>query len=291
LVYGEGRFPDKVTGAHLFGNFWKNQEWANGYEALATLDSDQNGLIEGPELANIYVWNDWNHNARAELGEVRRADSLFASLSTAYEQDYPANPQDGALLLDGRKVGTWDWWSIAYRVPDRALKPDFVGEFPPVFSLYRYDDDEGRSGFPKGWFRFVRLGSQLVVLELRDYRGSTMPRIGAPMWGMFYPVEVLPDGGYTWELPGIYRVVAHLEADGSLKGYAWSPSGHEPDQHWTAVLVDHVDRDDLAALVGVGTASLGDAFGRTYDYYLTPCSASCVPFDVTNVPVDRLPEP
>lgn len=44
--------------------------WENGYQALATLDLDGNGLIDGKELETLGLWFDHNRNGIAEQGEV-----------------------------------------------------------------------------------------------------------------------------------------------------------------------------------------------------------------------------
>ena len=44
--------------------------WSNGYEALAELDLDRNGLVSGDELQPLALWFDRNQNAISEMGEV-----------------------------------------------------------------------------------------------------------------------------------------------------------------------------------------------------------------------------
>jgi tetratricopeptide (TPR) repeat protein len=59
------------SGLQLFGNvtFWLF--WANGYEALGSLDDDHDGRLRGPELAGLALWHDVNGNGVSEEGEVR----------------------------------------------------------------------------------------------------------------------------------------------------------------------------------------------------------------------------
>jgi hypothetical protein len=45
-------------------------KWENGYEALATLDADGNGRIEGSELEPLALWFDNNQDAQTQDGEV-----------------------------------------------------------------------------------------------------------------------------------------------------------------------------------------------------------------------------
>jgi hypothetical protein len=46
------------------------QPWQNGYEALATLDANGNGRIDGDELKPLALWFDKNQNGLSEEGEV-----------------------------------------------------------------------------------------------------------------------------------------------------------------------------------------------------------------------------
>ena len=45
--------------------------WENGYEALATLDHDGNGKVDGSELAPLGLWFDENRDAISQPGEVK----------------------------------------------------------------------------------------------------------------------------------------------------------------------------------------------------------------------------
>ena len=55
----------------LFGNHTWDKRWKNGYEPLATLDKDNNGWLEGPELENISLWFDFNQDGVSDPGEVK----------------------------------------------------------------------------------------------------------------------------------------------------------------------------------------------------------------------------
>lgn len=46
------------------------QPWQDGYEALASLDGDQNDRIDGEELVSLALWFDRNRNGISEDGEV-----------------------------------------------------------------------------------------------------------------------------------------------------------------------------------------------------------------------------
>ncbi|MFN9448598.1 MAG: hypothetical protein ACK58U_02905 [Rubrivivax sp.] len=46
--------------AQIIGNRFKGQRWPSALAALASFDADGNGLVEGPELRELYVWLDIN---------------------------------------------------------------------------------------------------------------------------------------------------------------------------------------------------------------------------------------
>ena len=62
----------KITsGLQLFGNvtFWCF--WDNGYQALASLDDNGDGVTSGAELHGLALWHDVNGNGICDPGEVR----------------------------------------------------------------------------------------------------------------------------------------------------------------------------------------------------------------------------
>lgn len=70
LVY-DGTGDGKVSSAlNMFGSvtFWLF--WENGYQALAALDDDADGKLNGSELRHLALWHDRNQNGISETGEV-----------------------------------------------------------------------------------------------------------------------------------------------------------------------------------------------------------------------------
>lgn len=76
LVYdAEGR--REITSAlQWLGNvsFWLS--WANGYEALRSLDDDGNGELTGTELRHLAVWRDADADGVSDPGEVKPLGDL-----------------------------------------------------------------------------------------------------------------------------------------------------------------------------------------------------------------------
>jgi hypothetical protein len=79
------------NGRELFGNATPTASGSfaqNGYEALADLDGDGDGWIDGSDLifAKLVLWRDFNHDGMSEPGElVSLADAGVIAISTAPE--------------------------------------------------------------------------------------------------------------------------------------------------------------------------------------------------------------
>lgn len=62
LVWDEDGRGDVPSGRELFGSVTWWIFWNNGYEALKSLDNDNNGWLEDLELIGVAVWRDQNSN-------------------------------------------------------------------------------------------------------------------------------------------------------------------------------------------------------------------------------------
>ncbi len=100
------------SGREMFGNatFW--MFFRDGYEALASLDDDRDGVLRGRELRFIAAWRDANANGISEPGEVRPLDRYgIVGIRCAPEGKKGAvwfNP-NGLLLARGGSLPTYDW--------------------------------------------------------------------------------------------------------------------------------------------------------------------------------------
>lgn len=105
----------EITSAlQMFGSvtFW--MFWETGYDALAALDDDRDGMIRGEELRGLALWHDANSNGIAEPGEVKPlAAHGIVALSCRFERD-PRHPDRiacssaGAVFRDGTTRPTFD---------------------------------------------------------------------------------------------------------------------------------------------------------------------------------------
>jgi hypothetical protein len=105
--------PEKdgsVKSAHnLFGTAGG---YKDGYQKMAlVLDTDKNGVVEGDELAGLYLWQDANGNARAEKGEMRTVQEVGVEKINVAHRQY-----ESTCVIKGKEVKTWDWWPSCYEL-------------------------------------------------------------------------------------------------------------------------------------------------------------------------------
>lgn len=99
---------EKVNGNHLFGNAGG---WRHGFEKLATLDKNKDGMLKGQELATLSVWQDKNANGLADAGEVKSVSTLgITMIKTSHTEELVSSfEQNGAA----KKM--WDWYPTAFK--------------------------------------------------------------------------------------------------------------------------------------------------------------------------------
>ncbi len=72
VVYDSTGLGEIKDATQLFGNHTFGKEWKNGYDALASLDIDKSGWLEGEELNAVALWFDFNQDGMSQKGEVKR---------------------------------------------------------------------------------------------------------------------------------------------------------------------------------------------------------------------------
>lgn len=114
LVY-DPKGEAKITSTlQMFGSvtFWLF--WENGYNALAVMDDDRDGMLTGKELRGLAIWRDLNRNGISDSGEVRPlADWGIVALSCKYAWDDAhgnriAYSPRGVFFSDGSTRPTYD---------------------------------------------------------------------------------------------------------------------------------------------------------------------------------------
>jgi hypothetical protein len=112
LVWDPAKRSEITSGQQLFGGYTFQIFRSTGYEALAALDDDGNGVLEAAELPGIRAWFDSNSDAVSSAGEVRDLAELgIVGIKVTPNGQDGAHPtcDTGLLLRDGKTLPTWDW--------------------------------------------------------------------------------------------------------------------------------------------------------------------------------------
>jgi hypothetical protein len=101
-LFGEWTFGGQKT-ASLVNNNTKNdlnsanpKPWKDGFSALATLDTDRNGKVDGKELDVLSLWFDRNQDAISQEGEVKNINELGV---TALYYNFAQKELNGDLVM------------------------------------------------------------------------------------------------------------------------------------------------------------------------------------------------
>ncbi|MEY3812643.1 MAG: hypothetical protein RL495_590 [Verrucomicrobiota bacterium] len=112
LVF-DGKETGRInSGLQMFGSvtFWIF--WRDGYQALGSLDTNGDGLLNGAELRGLALWLDANSNGISEPGEVKPLSAYsIDQLSCRGQTTAPGlrlSPQ-GVRFKDGSFRPTYDW--------------------------------------------------------------------------------------------------------------------------------------------------------------------------------------
>jgi hypothetical protein len=112
LVWDPARRGEITSGQQLFGGYTFQVFRANGYDALAALDANGDGVLNGDELVGIRAWFDENSDGVCSPGEVRDLAELgivgIAVRATRQEGQHLKN-EAGLMFSNGHTLPTWDW--------------------------------------------------------------------------------------------------------------------------------------------------------------------------------------
>ena len=143
---GSGRID---SGRELFGNHTlraDGAEAAHGYQALADLDSNADGKVDGADAVfdELRIWRDADQNGVSAPGELHTLGSLgIRSLSTSFSESSATDAQGNALRqvstltrVDGSQGATADVWFRAAPADTIATSwlpvPDSVVALPDL---------------------------------------------------------------------------------------------------------------------------------------------------------------
>ena len=121
LVWDPKQTGAIASGRQLFGSVTWWIFWKNGFEPLAALDDNKDGVLEGAELAGIAVWQDKDGNGRSDVGEVtplgKWGVKQIAVRPGGMSEGVPFHSQ-GIVLQDGSTRPLYDWMPTS--VPEKA---------------------------------------------------------------------------------------------------------------------------------------------------------------------------
>jgi hypothetical protein len=101
-----------TSGRQLFGNMTWQMLFQDGYEALATLDKDRDGMLAGNELNGVGLWIDRNENAVSDAGEVvsaTRAGIKSIAVKAKADSTGTLHIESGVIWTDGKSTHSYDW--------------------------------------------------------------------------------------------------------------------------------------------------------------------------------------
>ena len=169
-----------ITGRDLFGNVSFGKAWDHGFAPLATLDANKDGVLDGEELAALWVWRDKNSDAKVQDGEfVTAAAAGITAIPTGFGKDAKGGliSVDG-VTVGGKKLPMRDWWSLGGSSKKEFLS--FLEDTLATPSIYGWDPVavEGQPTFAKniegGVFRFSPADPEKS--EVRGIIGYTMSK-------------------------------------------------------------------------------------------------------------------
>ncbi len=112
---GDGK-GNIASGTQLFGNNTWGKKWKDGYEALATLDDNNDGQVTSNEFGNLVVWIDTNSNGVSDKGEVKSLTELgIEKINVKAQRDAKGNAWAKAGFVrkmpggERKTLTTWDW--------------------------------------------------------------------------------------------------------------------------------------------------------------------------------------
>lgn len=275
LVYSPGDAPEgKLSDKQLVGDAMGGKSWSDGYAALASLDMDKSGYVEGVEMVPLYLWFDRNQDAVCQPDEVEPLSRRVSRMAYKVKPDALGDVSltQGAQLISGQWVRTWDWWMNVWRYPILArynlegsspyslLFPTLQQTEVPNTSVVLYkwritsvaQGNFAQVGF-SGYFRIVpdpkAPGNFIVMLEDGQH---------GDVFASVLNVGKKQGSTLTWEARP-ERTEATVRSDGTLVGHTVSMGG---DYWWEA---EPVLGPTKVPLAGISDARINDLLGTLFD--------------------------
>ena len=127
-LFGTYTFGGRTTKAAYYQSDEARTPWGNGYEALALLDTNDDGMISGRELDALALWFDKNRDGISQPGEVKPLSAL--GVVAIYYKPDTTDPKSGDIradlgyerLVNGKliKGASVDWFSQTFSTRQEA---------------------------------------------------------------------------------------------------------------------------------------------------------------------------
>ena len=106
------------SGVDLIGQHTWSTDWSDGFEALAALDVNNDGVLTGAELGGLSLWNDANGDGVSEPGEVVPVNVhgiVSISVHGGHSSHGVSVSREGVRFDDGSTRPLYDWMPGALR--------------------------------------------------------------------------------------------------------------------------------------------------------------------------------
>ena len=215
LIWNPTGDPHLVpSAANMFSLSFQGKHFANGFDAISSLDESGSHILKGKILNSIWVWVDANGNGKIDKGELKPLTSLgikWLDISHSTDNQGGLFNDHGAETDGNKSYPLRDWWSqggIAPAEADSFLQDCLKG--PPI---YLWTPDNGyenplatKSPFQDkvvpflncplgGYFRFDAIGDSISVLMDRVFADT-----GKHVKALTTKLTVI-DGLFAWDVP------------------------------------------------------------------------------------------
>lgn len=181
-----------TSAAQLFGSSSFGKNFQNGFQALASLDKDGNGALQGDELKGISLWFDENRDAVSQETEVKSLESVgVTELFFNPDRTDPDTSDMYASIGFTRKVGdatetgvSVDWFSQGSankQEVEKLIKKDIAfNQFTETRKRLLGQGKLAPAGHSKKRLDFV--ADAMRALQERDAKTGFTPSPVAGIW-------------------------------------------------------------------------------------------------------------
>lgn len=198
IISAEQLFGNLTFGGKAAGKILK--EWDSGYDALATLDLNKDGVLKGLEIAALGLWFDNNQDAVSQPGEVKAlADTgiveVYVRGTRTDERNKAIYAEPGYKILeDGiEKIGvSVDWRAAMYQSVHSASSVSWRASLVTSSVAVTKPPALGQSVAAKV------VANQINIADFAgswDYKVLGLPKGESPIGNISFDID--PDTGFV----------------------------------------------------------------------------------------------